>query len=333
MNTARFTGTRTRNSTRKNTLHRALRRSLAGLTLAAATAASLATPVTVSISGLPPGLQPVLQTMRNVCPDGMGWARNAPQALTEQTSTVFERVTLPGSKVQFRPRIVTRYVAQFDTPATTNTRSPAWEVQCSATGMNDDWFQFSVDVPGTDAQGRPQVQTVSLGQTPQRGPLVLQQTLAARTTSISLSTPAQDLLPRGMLHTVRMGLSVSSGTVQQASLDLLRPVPSNPQLRVAVARLFQRANGTACIQAGGNTRCLGDTPGPLMHGGLVLHAMSSNQRQATVQFTLMQDFPAGALTLRSSADASDLPFYLVDGVPTPMDLLPWTGLDQAVTVQ
>jgi hypothetical protein len=52
-----------------------------------------------------------------------------------------------------------------------------------------------------------------------------------------------------------------------------------------------------------------------------------------VQFTLLQDFPIGALTLRASADASDLPFYLVDGVPTALDLLPWARLDHAVTVQ
>lgn len=313
--------------------HRTLRRSLAGLALACVSAAGLATPVTVAVSGLPPGLQPVLQIKRNVCPDGMGWVRNTPQALTEQTSTVFDRVVLPGGSVQFRPRTVTRYVAQFDTPETPATRTAAFEVRCSAVFMHDDLFQFSLDVPGMDAKGRATVQTLGLGQTPQQGPVVLRPTVAARTTSLTLATPAQDLLPRGMRHTVRLGLSVSGGTVGQTSLNLLRPVAGNPLLRLSAARLFQRADGVPCIQAAGSTRCLDDSPGPLLHGGVQLHAITSNQREATLQFTLLQDFPVGALTLRASAEASDLPFYLVDGVPTALDLLPWARLDHAVTVQ
>jgi hypothetical protein len=126
-------------------------------------------------------------------------------------------------------------------------------------------------MPGTDVLGRAKVQTVGFWQTPQTGRLLLQQTVAARTTSLSLSTPAQ---------------------------DLRRPVASHTLLRLSAAHLFQRADGTACIQSGGSTRCLGDAPGPLLHGGVQLHAITANQREATVQFTLLQDFPVGPLTLR-----------------------------------
>ena len=54
---------------------------------------------------------------------------------------------------------------------------------------------------------------------------------------------------------------------------------------------------------------------------------------ARFQFELLPTFPVGTLKLRATADASDLAEYLVDGTPQVLDLLPFTPLDQTVTVQ
>ena len=310
-------------------------RTVAGLACAGASLACLATPVTVSIGGLPAGLTVQLKTQRNVCPDGMGWITNPAQALTEQTFSTFDRVTLPGGGFQLRQRLVTRYTASFDTPVTPPNSNQLPEIRCSRVGIGADQLRFTVQVAGADDSGRAAQWSAALGSFPMDTPVALNTTLEARTTALTLSPPAApDLLPRGMRHSLTLNLAASGGTVSQASVSLLRPLATSPLLRTSVARLFQREDGRACIQAQGSTRCLGDAPGPLMHGGVELHGIvSAGGGQTSIQFSLLQDFPVGPVALRASAQASDLPYYQVDGSLTAMDLLPWQALERSFTVQ
>lgn len=306
------------------------------LALAAAAAAALgaqATPVSVVVNGLPPGLQPTLIIKRNVCPDGMGWANNTPKALTESSFTTFEQVTLPTGQITIRSRVITRYTASFDTPATPAT-TELWDKRCSTLGMAEDQFSFSVKVPGLNANDQA-ADLVSGGvNTPQAGPVTLNLTMAAKTTSLS---PSINTLTRGVSQTVDATFSASMGTVGGQRLDFLRPSTLILGGFSRVASIFVRASDiAACVQAGATTRCLTGTT-PVEAGGVVLRSLQRTvQGQPGVtrfQFELASSFPIGTLRLRAAADASDLASYLVDGTPQALDLLPWQGKDDDLTVQ
>lgn len=311
-------------------------RSLRTLLALAAVATALgaqATPVTVVVNGLPPGLSPSLVIKRNVCPDGMGWASNAAQPLTESSFTTIEPVTLPSGQTTFRSRVITRYTASFDTPATPAT-TEAWDRRCSTLGMSTDQFIFSVRVPGLNASDQP-AEVLSQGTvTSQAGPLTLNLAMSARTASL---TPAINTLSRNVAQTVDATYSASIGAVAGQRLDFLRPSPLIFGLYTRVASLFVRASdNAACVQAGATTRCLGSA-GPVEAGGVLLRGLQrtvpGQQGVVRFQFELASTFPIGALKLRAAADASDLAAYLVDGTPQALDLLPWQGKDDDLTVQ
>ncbi len=306
--------------------------------IAAAALAALGTahavPVTVSISGLPPGLAATLTVKRNVCPDGMGWVDNAAQALTETSHTVIERVTTPLGQTLLRLRVVTRYVASFDTPLTPAASPIAFERRCSTLGMADDLFQFGIQVQGFNANGQAAKLSGFVAQTLQSASVAVNATLAAKTNSF---TPVSGgALARGMVHTLQADFSSSLGAVQGQRLDLQRPSTLIPGMFSTVASLFVRNDGAACVQAGASTHCLGE-PGLVQAGGVILRGLQRNLQgqPGTVrfQFELMQSFGTGTLRLRAAADASDLPAYRVDDTPQAIQLLPWQALDQTVTVQ
>jgi hypothetical protein len=310
-------------------------RPLRHLLAAAATLATLgaqAVPVTVSVGGLPPGLAPVLGVQRNVCPDGMGWVHNPSQTLTETSITVFDTVTLPGGQTTIRPRTITRYVARFDTPATPATRTQPFEVRCSAVGISEDRFQFTLRIPGFDANDQPATALTSLGSALQGAPVAISQVLAARTVSF---TPALSTLTRNVPVTVDASYSTPIGLVQGQRLDFLRPSALIPGLFSRVASLFLRSSdGAACVQSGSTTRCLSGAT-PVEAGGVTLRSLQriGGSSAARFGFQLAPTFPIGTLKLRALADATDLPEYNVDGSPQALDLLPWAALEQTVTVQ
>lgn len=97
-----------------------------------------------------------------------------------------------------------------------------------------------------------------------------------------------------------------------------------------------RSDGVGCVQAGTTTRCLGGA-GLAEAGGVMLRGVQRNilgqPGVVRFQFELLHSFPTGALKLGATADAADLPAYLVDGLPRQLDLLPWQSMTQAVTVQ
>lgn len=308
------------------------RRTLLALAAAATTLGAQAVPVTVSISGLPPGLAPVLDVKRNVCPDGMGWVNNPSQALVESSFTTFEQVTLPSGQTMIRSKIVTRYTASFDTPATPATRTQPFEVRCSAVGIGEDQFQFILKVPGMDANDQPATTVTGLGTASQNSAVTFNRTLSARTTSF---TPAVSVLTRGVPTTLEANYSTSIGTIQGQRLEFLRPSTQIPGLFTRAATLFLRiGDGAACVQAGSTTRCLSGST-PVDAGGVRLRSLTRNASTGLTrfQFELLPTFAIGSVKLRATADTSDLAEYLVDGTPQVLDLLPVTPIDQTVTVQ
>jgi hypothetical protein len=310
-----------------------LTRSLVALAAAGASLAAQAVPVTVSIGGLPSGLAPVLTVSRNVCTDGLSWLNNPSQPLTEQNLTVLDRIVLPSGLLTFRPRVITRYVASFDTQATPDPAGPTPQLRCSVTGMDTDRFLFGVRVPGLNAGNRPSTLGGFVAETPQAGPVKVNATLAARTTSF---LPAVDALARGMVHSFNVRYESSLGAVQSQAVDFLRPASFFPGSFLRAARIFVRADGVGCVQAGSTTRCLGEPTLPEA-GGVLLRGVQRNilgqPGVVRFQFELMHSFPTGSLKLNAVADALDLPAYQVDGVPQALNLLPWQGMTQTVTVQ
>jgi hypothetical protein len=312
-----------------------MRHTLALLMLAAAGAAQ-AVPVSVSIDGLPPGLSPALTVQRNICPDGMTFIDNPTQILTEQSLPTFERVTLPSGQVIFRSRVRTRYVASFDTPATPDRPTQPFEVRCSRVSLNPDLFNFGIRLIGANARGLPAQLTGDIAQTPQGPAVKLNVTLDATTTDLIVVNQPQDTLARGMVHSVNVSYEASMGAVQSRTLDLLRPSTLFPGAQTRVARLFERSDGAACVQAGAQTRCLGEVVSPEA-GGVVLRGFrrpaAGRPGPVTFQFELQQGFPVGPLKLSASADASDLTRYLVDGQLETLDLLPWQAKSKDLIVQ
>lgn len=315
----------------------ALRRPLRAVALAALAAASLqaqAVQVSASISGLPPGLSPVLTVKRNVCPDGMGWIDNPSVPLTETSTTVIEQVALPGGTLGFRSRVITRYVASFDTPASTGSGVPAYEVRCSTVGMADDLFSFGLRVPGLNAADQPANATASLGSALQAGPVSVARTVSAATSAF---TPALNVLTRSVPQTLDATFAASIGTVGAQRIDFLRPSTFLVGTFTKVASVFVRASdNAACVQAGATTQCLAGST-PVEAGGVRLHSLqrtvSGQPGMSRFRFELTPAFPVGTLKLRAAADASDLASYLVDGTSEALDLLPWRALEQTVTVQ
>jgi hypothetical protein len=305
------------------------------LALAAMAAASgvQAVPVSVSISGLPPGLAPVLDIQRSTCPGGsFYWLGNPSQALTEFSHTVIEPVTLPGGQITLRSRVITVYTASFDTTTTPGPSYPQLEVRCTA--FHSDLFHFNLRVPGLDSSDLPVSTVTSLGYARQSSPVTLNRMMAATTTSF---TPSLNTLSRGVAHTVETTHDASIGTVQGQRLDFLGPSTLSAGAFNRVASLFVRtSDGARCVQAGGITRCLSGAT-PVDAGGVRLHSLqrtvSGVVAKASFQFELLPSFPIGTLKLSASADASDLPAYLVDGVPQALDLLPWQAMTQTVNVQ
>lgn len=308
-------------------------RTLLALAAAGCAFAAQAVPVSVSIGGLPAGLAPVLTVQRNVCPDGMGWVSNPSQALTEQSTTVIERIVLPTGQVTFRSRIITRYVASFDTPVTPAQGGAAFDVRCSTTGIANDLFRFGIRVPGLNAADQPTTANGFVAETLQSTSVTVNATLAAKTTSFA---PTLTALARGMIHTVDAGHATSLGTVTGQQLDFLRPSSLIPGGFTRAARIFVRADGVGCVQSGSATRCLGEPTLPEA-GGVLLRGLqrtvSGQPGVVRFQFELMHGFPTGTLKLRAAADATDLDAYLVDGTPQALDLLPWQAMEQTVTVQ
>jgi hypothetical protein len=289
--------------------------------------------VSVAVGGLPPGLSPSVVVMRTTCRNVTGFTSNPEQALTETSNTVFESVILPSGQATIRSKVVTRYVASFDTPVTPSGFTGPLEHNCSLSGSLVDTFNFKIKVPGVTSTGQPtSVSGFIPGYFPQ-GPVTASGTMIAQTTF--LTAPPFGTLSRGMRHSIYATYKTTMGVVQAQRLDFQRP--SNvPGVFTTVATLFVGADGSACVKAGSTTRCLNDGASPEAGGVLlrdIKRSMYGMPDQVSFEFELTQSFAPGTVRVRASADAADLPAYIVDGAPQVLNLLPWQAKSETFTVQ
>jgi hypothetical protein len=293
-----------------------LRRRLCTLCLASAAllpaAPAAALPVSAQIDNLPPGLTVQLQPRRCVTGDFNGpqsQMQTPPIDLRESSFTVYEPVTSATGQTTLRARVLTRYSGQAevdpDPPAQVGL------LACDRVVPGSEVLRFALAIHGQGSGGQAATRELHLGQTFNRvNPVALRRTLSG---SSALLNPA----------------------TQVPSLELRRavPLPGSLLSTVQVTRVFIDADGRRCIRSAANvTRCSGGTPlvaGLLVHGGVALDVKETRPRlvggtERTV-FVLALDssFAPGELTLRASADDRDPMPYLVDEVPTELDLLPW----------
>lgn len=291
-----------------------------------------AVPVSVSIGGLPPDLKPYVKVHRNTCPDSEYFVESSTQELRETHLTTFEQVPLPNGGFTLRPKVITHYVASFDTPATPVGARGTPELRCSLTGVQDR-FRFTLHVPGFDAADRPATVSNLFAETSQTGPLTLNATMTAATTTMG---PTFATVTRSVVNRVDATHRADLGGVAQPRVDLFRPSTLVPGMFSRVASLFVRADGVACVQAGSVTRCFGQTGTPEA-GGVILRGFTNRiyGRPGLVRFEyeLTQAFPVGPLKLRAAAESVDLANYEVGDAAQALDLLPWQAREVTVTVQ
>lgn len=313
-----------------NGFHRTARlsRLLACMAAACSTAAVRAVPVSVSVEGLPPGLTVRADVERNVCPDGVGWAGNPSQPMSEQTSVEYETFTSSTGQAVMRPKLVTRYVASFDTQTTPAPNPQKWDIRCSAVGMDTDRFKFGVSVSGLNLLGGRTLISGIFAETAQTAVSVSAK-LAARTTALTTDGP---VWTRNLRHGVNMSYSASLGSVGAQRLELLRP-RADGTLDL-VASIYVDKERRTCLRAGSSLQC--SDIASVEAAGVRAYPVAlgtTTWRRTEFVVALLPDFAPGPLKLRGSADATDLARYFVDGTPLELDLLPWQPSVLDLTVQ
>lgn len=302
------------------------------VSLWAGTAAAV--PVSASIDGLPPGLSTRIVASKISCnPLTPRIERFAAVPMVENNVVFYDYVLGPNGVPLLRPRTVTSYSANMDI----STRG------CTG-GFTA--VQFSVDVEGESPSGSLTFRNAGVFTSlATDDPIRVVGTLRGFSHGL-VSGSAGHLAPfvqftRGLFNRVVVSHSNPFGAASVAApvLELVLPSPTAPRGFAVSTRLFVRSSGEKCIRAQFITRC--QTSGTLSHGGVDLRADSTEHRpgsnssasSSTFYFRLSNSFPAGTYTLNASADDVDPFDYLVDGVPTSLDLLKWTPATQSVVVQ
>jgi hypothetical protein len=320
-------------------LFRRLRAAFA-FTAALAAGLSQAAPLSIRLDGLPSGLQASVTASSLSCnPSGGLLEPVGTWPLTETTVPVFERVALAGGQFSFQTRLVPVY---------------SIEDRVFPQTACDGGIQFTLRVV-TDRAGERGHRRGSLRhEVLSDGTFRVHQTVEGRSEEPHIKANPFVQVTRGIRQTViftnrnPFGSSelhvLETGLPSLSFIRQVAPTASNPLPRAIVTRLFINTDGAKCIQAAGVTKCrserslLGST---LEHGGVSLDA-SDNTRiergdsvnsSAYFTFKLAPDFPAGAYTLRTQAEDLGDYDYLVNGVPTPMDLMKWVTFSQSLIVQ
>lgn len=293
-----------------------------------------AVPVSAVIDGLPPGLSTRLIASKITCGSFTPRIdRFAGVPMAENSFTVFDTVVGVGGITLLRPRIVTTYSAQADFS----------DRGCDGTPTQ---LQFSVDVDGERTSASPVFRTAGVSSSTRvDGSIRVATTLRGFSQGL-VSGPAGSLAPfvqftRGIFNRVVVSHSDPFGAASVAApvLELVLPSPTAPRGFAVSTRLFITSSGEKCIRAQFTTRC--QTSGILSHGGVDLSTDSTEHRPgsrtsasgSTFVFKLSNSFPIGTYTLNAWADDVDPFDYLVDGVPTELDLIKWTPVTQSVVIQ
>lgn len=301
-----------------------VRGALTGLACAAVVAPAAAqTTIDTRIDGLPSGLKLRLDLVNVYCNGPVNNLLAARDLDELPPQTVWEPVPAPGGGFLLVQRTVFPYVTQFPRP-----NLPA----CGGESVN----MYYLTVLG-DREKR----VATLGSLGTSVPQI-RVTMEAKTTEIYSrvnfqATPISPV-PRNLplqwiaKYTNRMG---SDSTVD-AVLDFL--VPSNFPFPGALAnhvRLTTSGNGVVCARSGSTTTCrTRDQGGTLTVGGVAVDVANTvhSGPSTSWRFRLLDTFPTGNMTVRASANDFDSIEYLVNGIPTSLDLLPWKSLSTPVLV-
>ncbi|MFG6440161.1 hypothetical protein [Roseateles sp. LKC17W] len=299
-------------------------------------------PLSVSIEGLPAGLAPRVVTERLFCGDGnfTHVVKNPELVLQAVTTQRFDWITLPTGLRQLQVTPVTRYVGNFQMPYGRQPGDPTIVVECNTSWgypENQHPMQMSLRVDGIVA-GRPASQFINLGplgvryQSPQ--PVQLNRTLASMTEHLWSWTAQDGGLARGMRHNVQATFRSDTGAAQP-TLTIKTAPPQGPFLGISrtLAELFQHVDGRSCVKADGVVRCIGDEPGPVLHGNLRLWGVQRYDERVVFLFELLQSFPTGSVQLVASARSTELGSYIGPGGVVPAPLLPWQAKTMTLRVQ
>ncbi|PTT89595.1 hypothetical protein DBR42_07535 [Pelomonas sp. HMWF004] len=259
--------------------------------------------------------------------------------MVERTFTDWVSVTLPDGSRVIRPRISTTYSAQADINLTT---------PCGATRF----LGFQVRVLGERTPTSLERRDADLEhQRLPDGSISINGTVQAFTESllksdITLVNVPFSQLARGVFHSIGATHQNPFGPASVGSpmLEFSRPSLQQYPLGFAVVtRLFITADGRKCIRAGSTTKCHPGSSlqdGLLVHGGIALsvggtaHLLGASNVPSSTRFSfrINDDFPVGEYTLSARADDVDSIDYLIDGVPTPLDLIKWLPVTQTVQI-
>ena len=256
------------------------------------------------------------------------------QPLHAHRVTFFDSETLPGGGVRFVQKTLTVYEGEFNVPPPPAAR------RCSAALVAHD-FDVGGAVVGEDAQGQEARLSFKLGDFVSDGSVrELTRAFSARTALIlNLNALPFTELRRGVPAVVSLNLRNDLGGFTDPRLTLAVPVTGSLFGQHRSVAQLSLLGGRPCITALGVTRCRGATP--LLHGGVLLdmvstgfgfHPDGTRDPQVRFHFTLQNDFPVGTYRVTGSAVSTGLASYLVDNLPTPLNLLPWKPSVRSVPV-
>jgi hypothetical protein len=320
---------------------RLFRRPLLAAALAAAAPAALAA-IDTRIDGLPAGLSVSVVANQIRCINGSAQSSQLSSlALAEQTITSWEVVQLPFGGMTLVQRTRTAYVGQLALPL------PLPASGCSFGQA----LTFNVGVLGESAVG-PAVRFGQIGSTTSPATFTtLHHTMEAKTTSLSSlvfvnglnqNVGAPTALVRGQTQrwTTTHRDSMNESSVVEPTLDFL--VQSNVPFVGAMAsrgRISVASDGRVCVRVGTNTVCRTRAQGGTVVNGNIeadvadtQHSVLTDSANTFWRFRLTAGFAAGNVIVRVGADDLDPIDYLVDGVPTSLNLLPWKSLSLPVLV-
>jgi hypothetical protein len=295
---------------------------------------------TLRLMGLPAGLTVVFSTKLLACADATNFIDSGSVTMSSRAI----QATDPGFELPGVSRTVYEGTVQprFDVPG--GGPGPCLGIEGSTHDLE---LRASVRT-GTDPAQPTWREVYFLPRVMMNANLRFTQILEARSSFVLL--PGQTG-PVTITRDVEASVSVDNlnkiGTaaIRRPSLSIVgRPAPTF--IYRELARFWLNDSGRTCINANFRTRCQGDAPttpsGAIVHAGIELwpivartsgNGVPSNTSRALFKFKLPASFPVGKFNMVANADDTDAPFYLVNGVPTALDLLPWQSAVHDVFVQ
>jgi|GEM_PF-5559407 len=293
---------------------------------------------TLRLIGLPAGLTVVFSTKLLHCGDSSYGLFFDSGSVTMSSRTI--QATDPGFELPWVSRTVYEGTVQPTLPV------PEGPCLGADVGNHDLELRASVRT-GTNPVSQTSREVYFLPRVMMNSNLRFTQILEARSSFVLL--PGQTgpvTITRGVETSVSVDNLNKIGTAatQLPSLSIERK-SGPPLLPRQLARLWLNDRGRTCITAG-KTVCQGDRPatpsGAIVHAGIELwpivarssgNDVPANTSRAQFRFKLPASFSVGTFNLVANADDTDAPFYLVNGVPTALNLLPWKSAVHDVAVQ